>query len=197
MKIRVTYLLLILTTLVQAQDFTKPFVKENFPPDKFQINYKSFPFQELTIEFVLVKELHSISDSGDCNIYLTVLKDKKIVIEKSLGTTWTGGTFGIPKTQPTSKYFMFSYFGEWNGEMTLINTTGELITFPGYSWAITKDKKYIFTKANFPDSDLPVSKFNVETGKYITKEWNFSLKGEPWNEVQPSDYRNLEITLCE
>jgi hypothetical protein len=92
---------------------------------------------------------------------------------------------------------MFSYFGEWNGEISLVDTTGKLISFPGYYWAISKDKRFIFTKAIFPSSDLPVAKFNVDTGKFITKEWNLNLKGEPWDEVQPSEYKSLEIELCE
>jgi len=196
MKILFTYLLLIVTTLVQAQDFTKPFAKENFPPEKFQTNYKTFPFHKLDIEFILVKALQP-SSAFDCLIYLKVFKDKEIVVQKSIGSTWTGGIYGIPKTQPIDDYFMFSYFGEWSGEITLIDTSGKLISFPGYYWAISKDKKHIFTKAIYPNSDLPATKFDVETGIYITKYWMLGLKGEPWNEVQPSDYRELEITLCE
>lgn len=190
---RFTILLLFIATLVRAQDYTKPFTKEDFPPDKFQIRYETFPFHRLIIEFILVKELQPVFDSGECITYLNVWNDKKIVNRKNLGMTWSEGRFGIPKTQPIEKYFVFSYFGEWNGEMSLIDTSGKLISFPGYYWAITSDKKYICTKAIYPSSELNITKFNVESGKFITKEWNNELNGEPWEEVQPSDYRGLEI----
>ncbi len=156
----------------------------------------TFPFHSLIIEFITVKELQPVFDSGECMVYLNVWNDKKIVNSKNLGMTWSSGTFGIPTNQPLEKYFVFSYFGEWNGEMTLIDTSGKFISFPGYYWAITSDKKYICTKAIYPSSGLNISKFNVETGKFETKEWNNELNGEPWEEIQPSDYNGLEIELC-
>ena len=191
------FILTFSTILVNAQDFRKPFNKENFPIDKYQIHYKTYPFQNLTIEFTLVKEIKSNTPLSECNVFLNIIKGDSIIYGKSLGRTWAGGTFGIPENQPLEKYYIFAYFGEWHGEITLIDSSGIMTSFPGYHWALTTNKKYILTKANYPNSDLTVSKFNIESGELITKDWNIGLKGEPWKEINPSEYRGLEIVLCE
>ena len=149
------------------------------------------------IEFVLVKEIKSNEHSDECNIFINIMNRDTILYSKSLGRTWTGGTFGVPENQPLEKYFIFAYFGEWNGEITLIDSIGKVTSFPGYYWAITTNKKYILTKANYPNSDLTGSKFKIDSGELITKDWNIGLKGEPWEEIDPLEYRELEIVLCE
>ena len=197
MKLSLTYFLIILTTLVRAQDFDKPFKEENFPHERYQVSYYRSDFHDLIIEFVSVKEIKETFAARDCYIFLNVYKEDSLINWKSVGKTWAGGTYGIPDYQPIEKYFMFSYFGEWNGEITLIDTSGHFISFPGYYWAISGDSNYILTKAIFPDSELPATKFNIESGEYITKEWHLGLQGDPWKEDQHSDYRELESRLCE
>lgn len=196
MKILLTGLLLLLTSYLHAQDYTQPFDRKNFPRDKFQVNYKPYSFKGLLIEFVTVKEREPVSDSATCYIYLNIYKNTELLNAKSLGANNSTGTFGVPDTQATDKYFMFTYSGEWNGEITLIDASGKLITFPGYYWAITQDRKFIVTKAIYPDSELPATKFTIATGKFITKIWHLTKNGEPWNEVQSADYKSLETSLC-
>lgn len=37
----------------------------------------------------------------------------------------------------------------------------------------------------------------IESGEFITKEWLIGLQYDPWIEIEHSDYRGLEIGLCE
>jgi hypothetical protein len=197
MKLSITCLLLILKIIVQAQNLNEPFNKENFPEERYQVTYTRSDFHGFVIEFAAVKDTKETFGAGECYIFLNVFKYDSLINWKSVGKTWSGGTYGIPKDQPMRKFFMFSYFGEWNGSITLIDTTGNFIAFPGYYWAISSDNNYILTKAIFPDSELPATKFDIESGEFITKEWLIGLQGDPWIEIKHSEYRGLEIGLCE
>ena len=200
MRLRILLLLLLVTSrLVHAQDSLLRFSPNEFPPSQYKISEKSFAFHQINLIFHIVKDIRKGSGrNGECRIYLTINKDDSIIIQKSVGDTWLEGLYAIPTIQPLDKYFMINYYGEWGGEITLIDSLGKIITFPGYKWAVTKDKKYIFTKANYPDSELPAIKFDVETGKYITKNWHLSLQGEPWSEIETNEYQdyNSAISFC-
>lgn len=182
---------------VNGQNNNQAFKKENFPDDSFQIEYKLFELDQITIKFVIIKAIKSEKIADDCDIYLNIFKGDSTISEEYLGRTWIGGTFGIPSSQPIDQYFMFIYFGEWHGQITLIDISGNQTSFPGYFWAISNNKKHLLTKANYPDSELSATKFDIVTGKITTKDWHIGLNGDPWKEEKHSNYKGLEINLCE
>jgi len=197
LKKLVALLFILMSRLVFAQDGSKPYLPENFPTNKFEITFTESTFHNLILKFVSIKDRKpSLIGENECVVYLLIYKNYKLVENKVVGYNRGVSSFGIPKEQPLDNLFMFCSFGEWNGEMSVIDTTGKITTFPGFYWALSQDKTFIVTKANYPDSDLLVSKFEIGTGTYTTKNWHTGLNGEPWKELIPSDYKQADWLLC-
>ncbi|WP_299135702.1 SH3 domain-containing protein [uncultured Tenacibaculum sp.] len=89
-----------------------------------------------------------------CKGLIRTIKDKKLVDEISYPEIEAvGGNHGITfsKNQNVPNLFIASKFGDYNGEIMIVDLNGKISKFEGGQYFITKNKKYLISTW---DSDL-------------------------------------------
>jgi len=129
----------------------------DYPEDIYSIKTDTFNFRTLKIELIQVKLTdHKNSDSTSvfCRIWL-IVKNSRVIIDKLFinDCESVGGCSGIftsPKQQ-VKDYFILSKFGDYDGRIILIDTSGKINSYFGGQYYLSSDNKYLFSTYN---SDL-------------------------------------------
>ena len=133
------------------------FSKSDYPTSKYSIKTDTFNFKNYKIELIHVKLTdykNSDNTSLSCRIWLTVRSNNKITDKLFISDCEAvGGCSGIYASdkQPVKDYFILSKFGDYDGQVILIDISGKIKTYFGGQYFLSDDNKYLFSTY---DSDL-------------------------------------------
>lgn len=134
----------------------------------FQI--KEYDFHNLAIQIIQFKPTKTFY-YFNCKSRIRIIENNQIKNEINYNEIEAvGGAHGVlaPEKQPSNQVFVLSKFGDYNGQIIVINKDGKVLTFNGGSYFITKNKKYLVSNW---DSDLSgISIYNLETNKLVFEE---------------------------
>ena len=168
----------------QHNEKYEPFKSSNYPASKYLVKLDSATFSKFKIEIRQVKTLDNSkwdSTSFYCRAWLTVRQGRKVLSQlffKEMESV--GGCSGlfIPETQPRKDYFIFSKFGDYDGSIFIIDTTGEVTEKVGGMFYISKDKKYLFSNYDSDESGLTVYNLNSHLIVYSSQEEEQNYLGD-------------------
>lgn len=133
------------------------FSKSDYPSDKYSIKADTFNFRNLKIELIQVKltdDKNADSASVYCRIWLTVKNSSEIIdklfINDCEAVGGCSGIFASPNQQ-VKDYFILSKFGDYDGQIILIDISGKIKSYFGGQYYLSSDNKYLFSTYN---SDL-------------------------------------------
>ena len=187
MRKAISYLVLLITFLCVTQDlfsqktvdYIKQFKTKDYPTSMFQIRYDSVNFLNYSILIVhvynvsypgIVDSTYTLRDSNyfDCRGWLFIKQGKKVIhtIYYS-GLNAVGGCSGIylPHVQPRKDYFLIVKYGDYDGNIIILDAYGNVTKEMGGSIEVSPDKRYLFSDY---DSDLPgVTIYDFEKHKTL------------------------------
>ncbi len=154
------------TICLGQQQKQVPFNKGDYPFSKFNVCAVASDFGQIKIITTMVSPKVS-TNSFSCRTWLTIQKNDKILKQKFYEIDPVGGCSGLffPPTQPIDNYFIFSKFGDYEGETLLVDKTGKLIVLTGGSFSISADEKYLFSVWDSDYSGITI--FDIKSGKTI------------------------------
>ena len=133
------------------------FSKSDYPADKYSIKADTFSFVDFKIELTQVKLTdykNANNTSVFCRIWLIVKRGSEIMdklfIRDCEGVGGCSGIYASDK-QPIKDYFILSKFGDYDGQIIIIDTSGKIKTYFGGQYFLSVDNKYLFSTY---DSDL-------------------------------------------
>jgi hypothetical protein len=155
-----TFLLLCLLTVTtcfgQSTDKYAPFKSSDYSTDKYQIKLDRVRFSKFKIEIRQAKLLdNKINTPSDfyCRGWVTITQGsiviKQLYFKEIEPVGGCSGLF-IPDKQPKD-HFIISKFGDYDGRIFIIDTTGKVQEKMGGIFYISKDQRYLFSSY---DSDL-------------------------------------------
>ncbi|MEO7871205.1 MAG: hypothetical protein ABIT08_01310 [Bacteroidia bacterium] len=160
-------------------------------------NYAHFKFDSTRHEARQVK-----ADLKNFSTVITIVKDKSVKEsdvwfkeifrngtskEKYLGQTNSEFGFYVPSTQPLENCYLLAVCSENNCNFIFLNENGQWFEFPGYYFAVSKDKKFIYTTSE-SDGDIMISKFNLTKNVVTTKKRINEPNKEIWEGIASKDY---------
>lgn len=150
-----------LNALGQIDNY-KPFLEIDYPTNKYSVKADTFTFRIFKIELTQTKLLdYKTYDSTAtyCRLWLTV-KEGNTIIDKYYVNSCeaVGGCSGIyaSKEQTRKDYFILSKFGDYDGEIIIIDKSGKIKTFFGGHYYLSPNNKYLFSPYNSDLSGLTV-----------------------------------------
>ncbi len=155
------FCVLTLTTFGQVDNY-KTFRNKDYPINKYTIKSDTFDFDSFKIELIQVKLLDAQtydSTSTYCRIWLTVKKGNTTIDKLFFNDCdAVGGCSGIyaTKDQPRKDFFILSKFGDYDGQIIIIDTSGKINTFFGGHYFLSPDNKYLFSPYSSDLSGLTV-----------------------------------------
>ena len=165
-----TFLLLGILTVTtcfgQTADKYEPFRSSDYAADKYQIKLDTATFSKFKIEIRQAKLLDNKSNTPSdfyCRGWLTVRQGNKIITQRFFKSIESvGGCSGlyIPDTQPRKDFFIFSKFGDYDGSIFILDTTGKLTEKFGGIFFISEDKRYLFSNYDSDAAGLTVYDLN-------------------------------------
>lgn len=140
----------------QVSDFM-PFNNTDYPSDRYSIKTDNYNFRQFQIELTHVKQIvrdNLNPTSFNCRVWLMIKKGKENIdtlFFKNIDAV--GGCSGvyIAPEQPLKDYFILSKFGDYNGEIIIIDKIGNIHSYFGGSYSLSDDNKFLFS---IYDSDL-------------------------------------------
>lgn len=152
---------LTLTVFGQVDNY-KPFRPTDYPTNKYSIKADTFDFRNLKIELTHAKLIdYKTYDSTAtfCRFWLTV-KDGSTIVDKFYVSDCeaVGGCSGIyaSKEQTRKDYFILSKFGDYDGQIIIIDKSGKIKTYFGGDYYLSPDNKYLFSHYSSDLSGLTV-----------------------------------------
>ena len=154
-------LLLSLTVSGQSKDTFIPFNSADYKPEKYQVKYNAYNFSKFTIEIRQVKLITNQSEASDfyCRAWVTISEGAKIIGQRYFKSIEAvGGCSGlfVPDVQPRNDYFMISKFGDYDGLIMIIDSTGKMTESFGGEFDISKDLRYLFSNYDSDAAGLTV-----------------------------------------
>lgn len=152
MKIALNFLFCLFTlTALGQRDNYRPFRASDYPPNKYSVKSDTFIFRNFKIEVTHTKLLdYKTFDSTAtyCRLWLTV-KDGNTIVDKFYVSSCeaVGGCSGIyaSNEQASKEYFILSKFGDYDGQIIIIDKSGKIKTFVGGHYYLSPDNKYLFS----------------------------------------------------
>lgn len=150
-----------LTTFGQV-DKHKAFKNSDYPTANYSVKADTFMFNDYKIELIQAKlRDYKTFDStaAFCRIWLTVKKGNAVIDKLFINDCEAvGGCSGIyvSKEQSRKDYFILSKFGDYDGRILIIDTTGKIKSFIGGHYYLSADNKYLFSPYNSDLSGLTV-----------------------------------------
>lgn len=133
------------------------FRKTDYPSSKYSIKVDTIAFQKLKVELIQVKLINNNTyeqNSSYCRIWLTVKNGEKIIDKLFFNDCEAlGGCSGIyiSSDQTIKDYLILSKFGDYDGQVLIIDSSGKIQSFFGGKYYLSVDNKFLFSTY---DSDL-------------------------------------------
>jgi hypothetical protein len=133
------------------------FNKSDYPTEKYSIKADTFNFKNYKIELTQIKLAdykNYDNTSLSCRIWLTVKNGNKVSDRLFINDCESlGGCSGIyySDEQTVKNYFILSKFGDYDGQIIIIDISGKIKTYFGGQYFLSGDNKYLFS---IYDSDL-------------------------------------------
>jgi hypothetical protein len=150
-----------LTAFGQVENY-KAFRRADYPGSKYSIKSDTFLFNNFNIELIQTKLLdYKTYDSSAtfCRIWLTV-KNGNTIVDKLFFNDCesVGGCSGIyaSNEQTRKNYFILSKFGDYDGRILIIDTSGKIKSFIGGHYYLSVDNRYLFSPYSSDLSGLTV-----------------------------------------
>jgi hypothetical protein len=159
--ITIIFSVLTLTTFGQV-DNGKTFRKVDYPTTKYSIKADTFYFAGFEIELIQAKlRDYKTYDStaAYCRIWLTIKKGNTTVDKLFINDCEAlGGCSGLyaSNEQTRKDYFILSKFGDYDGRILIIDTSGKIKSFIGGHYYLSTDNKYLFSPFSSDLSGLTV-----------------------------------------
>lgn len=155
----------------QKNKQTTQFKKAEYPSSKYTTQFDTSLLGQVQIIIIMTHPKRNSSANFLCRSWLTIKKNNKVLKQEYYDIEPVGGCSGLykPTKQLCKNYFIFSKFGDYQGETLLIDTTGKLTILQGGSFSISKDSNFLFT---IYDSDISgITVYDLKNKKEIfTKE---------------------------
>lgn len=182
MKISVVVLTVLISVTVYSQNNSyQEYNKLIYPSNKYSILNEFYSFKSFKIELIhACPKDHSSYDSNTfaCRIWLKV-KSGQTVLDKLYynDSPALGGCSGIfVSKQLRNDYFILSKFGDYSGQIIIIDTTGKIKTFPGGSYYFSNDTNFLFSTYDSDISGLTIFDFAKNNSIYTSKIENGYLE---------------------
>jgi len=169
-------------------------IKGNQYTDKeYNIEFQSFILDSVTIEIAQIFRKDHAYDPFICRAIIQTTMNGKILNELYFENIEpVGSSYGIcfSKRQANDKFLIGSKYGDYSGQLIIIDNKGKIIKNPGGDYFISDNNQFIIsdwysdlsgiTIFDFKTSkivyskELPVylSKWYVNAGKYYAAEWD-------------------------
>jgi hypothetical protein len=139
----------------------------NYPAETYYIKTQLYTFNNFQIEITHVSPKENNQAGFVCRYWLIVKSGNKVIDGLYYDNSESlGGCSGIyvDKLQPKN-YFILTKFGDYNGELLLIDNTGKIQKYHGGIYHISDDLKYLFSTY---DSDLSgITIFDLSKNKVV------------------------------
>lgn len=145
------------TCLGQSTEKYKTFKSSDYPANKYEIKLETAEFSKFKIEILQVKRLNGQPTSPFdfyCRGWLTIKQGSKIISKRYFKSIEpVGSCYGlfIPAKQRLKDHFIISKFGDYDGCIFIIDTTGHITEKMGGEFYVSADEHYLFSSY---DSDL-------------------------------------------
>jgi len=195
----------------------EPFKSSDYAADKYEIKLDTATFSKFKIE---IRQAHLIDNKSNtpddfyCRGWLTVTQGNKIIKElyfkeiEPVGSCY--GLF-IPDKQPRKDHFIISKFGDYDGSIFIVDTTGKVTEKMGGKFYISKDQHYLFSSYASDLSGLTVYDFKknlilfsdtiepyltdwyFKEGKYFAEIWNPSASAKDNRRIAIYDFTKNKL----
>jgi len=159
----------------------EPFVISDYPKEDYLITTDTFRFGNLLIEFRMIRN-NSGYNPFSCRAWLTIYKTGNPIYQKYIKDIFAvGACYGLffPSSQPRKDYFILTKLGDYDGNIFIIDSLGNVTIKIGGEFYISKDNRYLFSNYASDDSGLTIYDFkegkvlfSSTLGNYIS-EWYF------------------------
>jgi hypothetical protein len=149
-----------------------PFNPKRYPASKFRVSRKEYPFGEVTVRVVNVKNIGDEVTNVPhfCGAWVEVLKDSHLLRRFSCPDIEpVGFSFGafVPKLQPEG-YFAVAKEGDYDGRLLLVAPGGKVVDLPGGFYFVTRDNRFLVSEYS---SDSPgFTVFDLVAQRSVLKE---------------------------
>ena len=157
----ILFTILTLTTYGQV-DNEQIFTHSDYPPAKYLVKADTFKFNEYSIALTQAKLRDNTtydSTAAFCRIWLSVKKGDTVIDNLFINDCEAvGGCSGIyvSDEQTRNDYFILSKFGDYDGRILIIDTSGKIKSCIGGSYYLSADNTYLFSPYNSDLSGLTV-----------------------------------------
>jgi len=126
----------------------RPFDPKDYPSGKFRISKKDYPFGNITVRVINVKNLGYTMPPEQCRAWVEISQDghlaKRFYYDDINPVGFSFGAF-VPRNQPEN-YFAVVKEGDYDGRLLLIDHNGGVVDLPGGFYFLTADKKYLVSQ---------------------------------------------------
>ncbi|MFM7023528.1 MAG: hypothetical protein ACKOXB_11190 [Flavobacteriales bacterium] len=173
------------TVMAQSSDEYEPFNAADYPADRYEVKTDSASFLTYTIEFKQVRSLQiKPNDSTNlyCRAWAHISNKGKItnkIFFKYIEPVGSCSGLFFPDVQPRADYFIFSKFGDYNGLVFILDSSGKLTEKSGGPFYISADQRYLFSPYDSDMGGITVFDFNKKKVlyafdlEYHTQEWYY------------------------
>ena len=116
----------------------------------YSVMADTFGFKGYSVELI-----HADSAAKFCRVVLKIRKGNAVIDSLLIeGCDAVGGCSGIyvADEQPSKDYFVLSKFGDYDGRILIVDTSGSIQSFFGGHYFVSADNRYLFSPYS---SDLP------------------------------------------
>jgi hypothetical protein len=190
-------LLVTITTSGQDKAFV-PFDINNYPSENYYIRTKLYNFSGYVIDVTHTSPNENNKQAGfTCRFWITVKSGDKVIDGRYYADCEAlGGCSGIYADKLQHKdYFILTKYGDYNGELLIIDKTGKIQKYAGGIYRISDDSKYLFS--NY-DSDISgITIFDLSQNKllFTSESLDNYFTGIYYNEGSYFGvlYKNMEV----
>jgi hypothetical protein len=157
-RVIIIFLSFITLTAFGQVDNYRIFQEDDYPANKYSIKADTFYFLDFKIELIQAR-LNDYRDyqanESFCRIWLTVKNDTTTIDRLFYNDCEAvGGCSGIyvSPDQTSKDYFILSKFGDYDGKIILVDSSGKINKYFGGHYYLSDDHNYLFSPYN---SDIP------------------------------------------
>lgn len=208
MKKLLSILFFVIAVAVSAQKTSpKLFDRSEYPEQKYAVKTDQYRFKDLTIELIqaqLRDPRQYDAKSAYCRIWLTVKKGDLVKDQLYFNDCEAlGGCSGIyvSRDNQPENHFLLSKFGDYDGQIIIIDTKGKIRSFIGGSYYLSTDKKYLFSTYDSDLSGLTVFDFSKDKALFSSDDLkpylgDFYQSGDSYFALVNSDVKSGKAKIA-